>query len=54
MNEEQIRAGFEITRTAEETWEIYQQLVDADGYVTKEKGDYDTRKGTKNFSQTKY
>ena len=40
-----IREGFSITRRAEETWSLLQSLINKDGEVRRQKGDYKFRKG---------
>ena len=46
LDEEQIREGFGITRTAAENLDIYLELLACnDGSIIPQKGDYETRKG---------
>ena len=45
MLEGRIREGFPITCRAEETWSLFQSLINENGEVQKEKYDYKFRKG---------
>ena len=46
MDESQIRSGFPITRSAEDTLQLYLNLTENDTIeLPTKKGDYDVRKG---------
>ena len=46
LDEEQIKEGFGITRTAAENLDVYLELLACnDGSIVPKKGDYETRKG---------
>ena len=42
---EKVAKGFPIERTAEDTMQLYHDLVNGDGEVPREAGDFETRKG---------
>ena len=42
---EKVSKGFPIERTAEDTMQLYHDLVNGDGEVPREAGDFETRKG---------
>ena len=42
---ERVEEGFKIEQESDETWLLYEQLVDNDGNVPVKPGDFDTRKG---------
>ena len=42
---ERVSRGFPIERSAEDTFELYEQLVDEDGDIKTKSGDFDTRQG---------
>lgn len=44
-NPSKIKEGFVINRTAKETTQLYQQLVDEDGQIARAGGDFQTREG---------
>ena len=45
---EVVRAGFEITRTVEDLYSLFEKVANDDGVVVKHRNDYDTRKGLTN------
>ena len=45
MNEEQIQLGFPITRNAKDTLELFNELINLDGIIPREKNDYEKREG---------
>ena len=42
---EKVSAGFPIERSAEETWKLYEQLVNEEGDVPTKAGDFEVRQG---------
>ena len=48
-----VSEGFPINRSSEETWKVYEKLVNNDGIIPTKTGDFATRKGHTKKPQTK-